>query len=632
MRLLAIAVIITALVLFSSFVFLGSHLAFGFDNTGADRIDYNKSVTKNLGSVDLDSVLKQKSNNPKWISNPEFIFLSNRSGNIIYGLPSYWNYSNGNCEKNNFKCAANSTSGWKVKANSFQISTNTTSNNKKWSFIYGSEINVNPGDLYAFVTHMKLNEFVRGSHVVMEGYNQTSEKWYQIMQCPTGTDGPLEWRGFSCVLTIPAHTAKIRPILNAGWSAEKGKEAITLFGPIYLTDLEFAPSVNDPKLKIELVSKGLEAPVTMSFLGPNDYLIAENSGKVQRIVNGIESKDPLLEVAVSKTNGMLGIATAKHGNGPPYVFLYMESIGRKGGNGITAAEVMPRCNCLYRYELANNNKLVNPKLLLSLPAYLEKNIEHNGGIVKIGPDNNVYLSGGDFGGLETLTENFNNNNTVIGGGIYRISQNGEPVGNILGNIDPLNKFYAYGIRESFGIDFDPLTGHLWDTENGPNFGDEINLVEPGFNSGGTKVDGIWNTIGEDQGPIALHPERDLVDIAGKGKYRPPELTWRHPVGPTALTFLNSTKLGKQYENDMFIGDFHNGNIYHFKLNKNRTALLLNGSLADKMVDQPEELQANIIATGFGGITDIKVGPDGYLYVIAMDPGKIYRIVPDNLLS
>ena len=51
------------------------------------------------------------------------------------------------------------------------------------------------------------------------------------------------------------------------------------------------------------------------------------------------------------------------------------------------------------------------------------------------------------------------------------------------------KYYAYGIRNSFGMDFDPVTGNLWDTENGPSYGDEINLVEPGFNSGWQVVQG-----------------------------------------------------------------------------------------------------------------------------------------------
>ena len=58
--------------------------------------------------------------------------------------------------------------------------------------------------------------------------------------------------------------------------------------------------------------------------------------------------------------------------------------------------------------------------------------------------------------------------------------------------------YAYGIRNSFGIDFDPITGTLWDTENGPICGDELNLVEPGFNSGWDKVQGMSETDQEQQ--------------------------------------------------------------------------------------------------------------------------------------
>ena len=76
---------------------------------------------------------------------------------------------------------------------------------------------------------------------------------------------------------------------------------------------------------------------------------------------------------------------------------------------------------------------------------------------------------------------------------FRITQDGLPIpnGSLIGDEYPLNLYYAYGIRNSFGMDFDPLTGNLWDTENGPEYGDEINLVEPGFNSGWNKVQGVW---------------------------------------------------------------------------------------------------------------------------------------------
>jgi aldose sugar dehydrogenase len=67
-----------------------------------------------------------------------------------------------------------------------------------------------------------------------------------------------------------------------------------------------------------------------------------------------------------------------------------------------------------------------------------------------------------------------------------------------------------------------------------------------------------------------------VDFNGTGKYSPPEFIWNQTIGVTALKFLNSDKLGKQYKDDMFVGDINNGNIYHFDLNKNRTEILLNG--------------------------------------------------------
>ena len=123
---------------------------------------------------------------------------------------------------------------------------------------------------------------------------------------------------------------------------------------------------------------------------------------------------------------------------------------------------------------------------------------------------------------------------------------------------------------SFGIDFDPVTGNLWDTENGLVFGDEINLVEPGFNSGYNKIDGIWlrgYNIGQTEKHVApLHPS-NLVDFGGIGKYHTPQFTWFRSVAPTGIKFFNSDKMGSLYENDMFVGDNINGNIYHFKLNQ-----------------------------------------------------------------
>jgi glucose/arabinose dehydrogenase len=384
---------------------------------------------------------------------------------------------------------------------------------------------------------------------------------------------------------------------------------------------------------VELVSEGLELPTSMAFLGPDDILVLEkDKGTVQRIVNGKMLPEPLLDVNVANKSerGMLGIAVTKNGTtNNTYVFLYFTESVQDGNDDCPKNDFCnpgndPLGNRLYRYELVND-KLVNPVLLLDLPA--TSGPAHNGGAITIGPDNNVYLPIG-----ELREEDIQKVSSIDGrGGILRVTQDGKVVlggggQGILGNTYPLNLYYAYGIRNSFGIDFDPVTAMLWDTENGPGFGDEINLVQPGFNSGWNEVQGIWPRKGGPSEDIILNPD-DLLEFGGKAKYSAPEFTLIPIIGPTALTFLNSDKLGKQYQNDIFVGDVHNGRIYHFDLDEARTGLVLQEPLDDKVADDDSETEDIVFGEGFGSISDVEVGSDGYLYVVSIGLGGIYRIVP-----
>ena len=423
------------------------------------------------------------------------------------------------------------------------------------------------------------------------------------------------------------------------------------------------PTINDPNLKIELIWQGdfkfdtndLSPVSTMTFLGPNDILILEkNSGAVYRILNNTLSDKPLLDVNIAneRERGLLGITTSKDNNNNVYVYLYYTESNKTDGSDVCPnkwysetyhciPENEPIGNRLYKYQL-KDNKLINPRLLLDLPAWPSPH--HNGGVVKIGPDNNLYVTIGDLLGSSstnstTKVQNFNGTDPDGRSGILRISQDGKSVGEgILGKSMPLRLYYAYGIRNSFGIDFDPVTGNLWDTENGPNYGDEINLVRPGFNSGWQRVQGIWKPIvnpipevgGFVAGNISLNPNDELVDFEGKGTYSDPEfMTWNFTIAPTAAKFLNSDKLGKNYENDLFIGSLNLGVLFHFDLNKDRTELKLQGLLKDKIADSVEQLQDIIFVRGIGRITAIDVGPDGYMYVLSQYKNKptIFRITP-----
>ena len=206
---------------------------------------------------------------------------------------------------------------------------------------------------------------------------------------------------------------------------------------------------------------------------------------------------------------------------------------------------------------------------------------------------------------------------------------------------PLNLYYAYGIKNSFGIDFDPVTKKLWVTENGPKFGDEVNLAEPGFNSGSDKIFGIWRadeegkklqTEGKEGEYVTVgNNPKDLVYFEGKGHYSPPEFIWDKSVPPTALLFLDSKNIGAEYQNDMFVGSA-DGQIFHFNLNDNRTGLLLKGVLEDKIATDDKEFADILFAQGFGIITDLKKDPDGNLYVVSgtkqsksEKSGVVYRI-------
>ncbi|HKQ21107.1 MAG TPA: PQQ-dependent sugar dehydrogenase [Nitrososphaeraceae archaeon] len=391
------------------------------------------------------------------------------------------------------------------------------------------------------------------------------------------------------------------------------------------------PTIINSNLKVESVSGGLELPTSMAFLNQNDILVLEkDKGTVQRIVNGNMLPEPLLDVDVANKNerGMLGIIVTNEEN-HIYVFLYFTESIEDGNDDCPGSDYCrpgnePLGNRLYRYEFVNDH-LINPKLMLDLPA--SPGPSHNGGSLVIGPDNDVYLSIGDV-----RSESIQNVSSADGrGGILRISKNGQVVGDgIFGNSHPLNLYFAYGIRNSFGLDFDPLTGYLWDTENGPDYGDEINIIEPGFNSGWNKVQGIWD--GKEQDPIStnktiLDPENLLLEFDGRSKYSSPEITWAQTIGPTSIKFLTSDKLGKQYQDDIFMGDSHNGNLYHFELDPQRTGLLLGGPLVDKVVDTDSENEGIIFGEGFGGISDLEIGPDGYLYLISIGQGKIFRILP-----
>jgi glucose/arabinose dehydrogenase len=379
-----------------------------------------------------------------------------------------------------------------------------------------------------------------------------------------------------------------------------------------------APTPRDSGLTITEVAAGLDTPTTMAFIGPQDFLVLQkNDGRVRRVIAGVLQPNPVLDVAVdsSSERGLLGIALHPDFPVSSFVYLYYTESTTGGDSSGSAA-----ANRVYRYTW-NGTALTAPLLILELP--VDPGPNHNGGAITFGPDGKLYVVIGDLnrdGRLQNFPDGPAPDDTSV---ILRINPDGSiPSDNpFFAQGGNLAKYFAYGIRNSFGLTFDPVTDELWMTEHGPDAYDEINLVQPGFNSG-------WETL---MGPDSRNSNNasSLVLIPGS-HYADPKFSWLKTVGPTAIVFLDSANLGEQYENDVFVGDINNGNLYRFQPNDTRDGFVLSGGgLTDLVADDNSEVDRNIFATGFAGITDLKVGPDGFLYVVSIGDGKIYVISRDT---
>jgi aldose sugar dehydrogenase len=408
-------------------------------------------------------------------------------------------------------------------------------------------------------------------------------------------------------------------------------------------------------LKVEVVAEGLSLPTSMEFIDNKDILVLEKEKGTVRFVSlpykNSSAEEPALKLTIDPEGerGLLGIAAKKDDNRnnekrshSTSVFLYYTHSN-------------PPKNSIYKYHW-NGQKLINPELVLDLPS--QPRPYHQGGklLTTINKDDQALLYAviGDLTSPNTLLQNNKNgkmaNNTSIVLGIEITSAidyyesydnhshskstvltsdgNKSLNQNVNGSNNRNFSTLAYGIRNSFGLAVDPLTGNLWDTENGEDGYDEINFVKTGFNSG-------WMQV---MGPIHrnLNKTQDDLVLLNGFRYADPVFSWKIQIGVTDIEFLNTTRLGAELANNILVGDINYGNLYYFKVNSSRTGIELpselgsnNKGLADHVVDDDRELSLITFGTNFGRITDIETGPDGLLYILSYEGGKIFRISPNN---
>jgi glucose/arabinose dehydrogenase len=295
-----------------------------------------------------------------------------------------------------------------------------------------------------------------------------------------------------------------------------------------LNGQEIQPRMMVPNLAVRAVTTNLNQPTSMAFIGMNDFFVLEKaSGKVQRIMNG-ELTATVLDLPVNSGSerGLLGIALHPDFPANPGVYLYWTETLSNADT--TALEDTPLLgNRVDRFVWDGSMLTFETNLirLHSFQADAGQNLRgnHNGGVIRFGPDRKLYIFIGDngrrgqmqnlpdgpgpagnmpddqFGGPEP-------DNAHLTGVIFRLNDDGSTpadnpffrAGELRGGEAGANlqKVFAYGVRNGFGLAFDPFSGNLWDAQNGDDSFTELNRVEAGANLGWVQVMGPISRIAE----------------------------------------------------------------------------------------------------------------------------------------
>jgi uncharacterized repeat protein (TIGR01451 family) len=444
-----------------------------------------------------------------------------------------------------------------------------------------------------------------------------------------------------------------------------------------------SPVMLDPNLEATTVISTLDQPTSMAFLGPDDFFVLEKAtGKVQRIVNGT-LQSTVLDLAVNSASerGLLGIALHPQfaSNGFVYLFWSESNTGADTTNVDAIAVLGQRVD---RYKW-NGSSLTFDRNLIRLRA-LQQDMgqpsrgNHNGGVLRFGPDGKLYILFGD-NGRRGLLQNITSGGPVpddqfggpepddehLTGVVLRLNDDGTtPTDNPFFNVNSgltgaaaanLKKVFAYGVRNGFGMAFDHLSGNLWTQENGDDAFDEINKVKAGFNGGWVQIMGPVNRIAEYKsiestyalgnlqqlrwppGNIADTPQAALsrLYMLPGAQYTEPEFSWKYAVAPSPLGFVKGRGLGPQFESDMFVGGSRttlaNGYLFRFRMAADRQHFAFSDPrLADLVADNDDkfdlkESESLLIGRDFGITTDIQTGPNGNLFVVSLLKGAIYEI-------
>jgi len=450
------------------------------------------------------------------------------------------------------------------------------------------------------------------------------------------------------------------------------------------------PEVLDPALAVSAAVSELNQPISIAFLGKDDMLVLEKaSGQVKRVVRG-QVRDVVLDLAVNSASerGLLGIALHPKFRRNGWVYLFW-SQSASGVDSTDLADVRLMANRVDRFEW-DDGQLEFDRNIITFRAFQNDATNgvlrgnHNGGVIRFGPDGKLYAIVGDTG-RRGQTQNLATgpftppadddqfggpepDDAHLTGVILRLNDDGTtPTDNpfydygatLDGEVGAnIQKIFAYGIRNGFGMDFDPASGDLWEQENGDDTFDEINRVERGMNGGWVQLAGPIDRVAQFREMestfggrslqqlrwpptnIAETPEeaRDRIQrTMPMAHFSDPEFSWKWAVPPGGIGFVDGDGLGEDFAGDLFVGGATQGtlggHLFRFKLDKHRRNFALDDPrLADRVADNNAkadmtESESLLAGRSFGVLTDIQTGPDGHLYAVSTNRGIIYEIFP-----
>lgn len=453
------------------------------------------------------------------------------------------------------------------------------------------------------------------------------------------------------------------------------------------------PAVLDRNLEVRTVVSGLVTPITMVFLDEGELLVLEkNTGQVKHVVDGVVQRIALdLGVNFGSERGLLG--SALHPSFPtnPGVYLYWtESLS--GSDSDALSNTPPLGNRVDRFvwdgtSLTSDHNLISIRAIQQDMGQPERG-NHDGGVLRFGPDGKLYVFIGDVGrrgqlqnlrcgptdeydcppGTPVADDQFGGpapDDAHLTGVVLRLNDDGSAppdnpfffagaaVGGEVG--ENIQKIFSYGHRNSFGMAFDPRSGDLWLQENGDDTFSEINRVLPGMNGGWVQIMGPVSRLDQFKeietraAFFGLQQERwpptNIADSPAEAlarlfmlpgaHYADPAFSWKFEVSPGGIGFIEGRGLGPQYDGSLIVGGARDllldGHLFRLKLTGNRRMIGVDDPrLRDRVADNLDkweitESESLLFGTGFGVVTDIQTGPNGNLFLVSLTHGAIYEI-------